>query len=75
MDYETLKVVIGPDRVGIVTMNRPEVRNAMNTKMMAELRDCFAAYYVDSERRGLSDPDGRGGGLLQPAATSRSARA
>jgi enoyl-CoA hydratase len=49
MDYETLKVAIGADRVGIVTMSRPEVRNAMNTKMMAELRDCFAAYYVDAD--------------------------
>ena len=48
MDYETLRVAIGPDRVGIVTMSRPEVRNAMNTKMMAELRDCFADYYVDA---------------------------
>ena len=34
MHYETLKVAIGEDRVGIVTMNRPEVRNAMNTQMM-----------------------------------------
>ena len=48
MSYETLKVAIGADRVGIVTMSRPEVRNAMNTKMMGELRDCFAAYYVDA---------------------------
>ena len=31
MDYETLKVAIGADRVGIITMSRPEVRNAMNT--------------------------------------------
>ena len=48
MDYETIKIEIGEDRVGIVTMNRPEVRNAMNTEMMIELRDCFAAYYVDA---------------------------
>src|SRR6185312_14076698 len=26
--YETLKVAIGEDRVGIVTMNRPDARNA-----------------------------------------------
>ena len=45
--YETLKVAIGEDRVGIVTMNRPEARNAMNTRMMEELRDCFAGFYVD----------------------------
>src|SRR5262249_16374738 len=45
MDYQTLKVEIGTDRVGIVTMHRPEVRNAMNTHMMSEVRDCFPAFY------------------------------
>ena len=49
MDYETLKVEIGADRVGIVTMSRPEVRNAMNTAMMRELRDLFAQLYVDPD--------------------------
>jgi enoyl-CoA hydratase len=49
MDYETLKVAIGDDRVGIITMNRPEVRNAMNTQMMTDMRDCFAAFYVDHD--------------------------
>jgi enoyl-CoA hydratase len=49
MDYETLKVAIGEDRVGIVTMNRPEVRNAMNTQMMTDLRDLFASFYVDHD--------------------------
>ena len=48
MDYETLKVAIGADRVGIITMSRPEVRNAMNTAMMTEMRDCFAGFYVDT---------------------------
>src|SRR5262245_25144636 len=49
MDHETLKVEFGADRVGIVTMNRPEVRNAMNTRMMEELRDLFAGFYVDPD--------------------------
>lgn len=47
MPYQTLKVEIGDDRVGIITMNRPEARNALNTRMMEELRDCFAGFYVD----------------------------
>jgi enoyl-CoA hydratase len=47
MTYETLKFAVGEDRVGTVTMNRPEARNAMNTRMMQELRDCFAGFYVD----------------------------
>lgn len=33
--------------VGVITMNRPEVANALNTAMMEDLRDCFAAYYVE----------------------------
>jgi len=49
MDYETIKVEIGEDRVGIVTMNRPEVRNAMNTQMMTDLRDLFTGFYVDPD--------------------------
>ena len=49
MTYETLKVAIGEDRVGIITMNRPEVRNAMNTQMMTDLRDLFAGFYVDHD--------------------------
>ena len=47
MTYETLKVVIGEDRVGLITMNRPEVKNAMNTRMMTELRDLFWGFYVE----------------------------
>jgi enoyl-CoA hydratase/carnithine racemase len=45
--YATLKFAVGEDRVGIITMSRPEARNAMNTAMMQELRDLFAGFYVD----------------------------
>jgi enoyl-CoA hydratase/carnithine racemase len=45
-DYTTLTVELRPDRVGIVTMNRPDALNAMNTQMMKDLRDCFADFYV-----------------------------
>jgi len=47
--YETLKIQIAADRVGIVTMNRPAARNAMNTRMMEELRDFFADLYVNPD--------------------------
>lgn len=46
-DFETIKIVIGPDKVGIITLNRPEAMNSMNTLMMRELRDCFMQFYVD----------------------------
>src|SRR5262245_42887510 len=49
MGYGTVNVEIGADRVGIVTLNRPQVSNAMNTQMMSELRDCFAAFYVEQD--------------------------
>lgn len=45
--YETIKLAIDGDRVGVVTLNRPDALNAMNTTMMRELRDCFAAFYID----------------------------
>jgi enoyl-CoA hydratase/carnithine racemase len=61
MNYQTLKVEIGADRVGILTMHRPEVRNAMNTQMMSEVRDCFAAFYVDADAAGCLILTGAGG--------------
>jgi enoyl-CoA hydratase/carnithine racemase len=45
-EFATLSLSIGADRVGVVTLNRPDVRNAMNTQMMTDLRDCFAQFYV-----------------------------
>ena len=50
MTYDTLKITIGEDKVGIVTMSRPEALNAMNTRMMEELRDVFSQLYVEPDR-------------------------
>jgi enoyl-CoA hydratase/carnithine racemase len=49
MSYQTLHVTIGSDRVGTVTLNRPAARNAMSTRMMEELRSCFAGFYVNPD--------------------------
>jgi enoyl-CoA hydratase/carnithine racemase len=46
-DFATISLTIGPDKVGLVTLNRPDVRNAMNTQMMTDLRDCFMQFYID----------------------------
>jgi enoyl-CoA hydratase len=46
-DFKTITLSIGADKVGLVTLNRPDVRNAMNTQMMTDLRDCFAQFYID----------------------------
>ena len=49
MDYSTLRVA-HEDGVMVVTLNRPEVLNAMNKAMMQDLRDLFTALYVESDQ-------------------------
>jgi enoyl-CoA hydratase len=66
MPYETLQVVF-TDGVGIITLNRPHSRNAMNTRMMTELRDCFSAFYVDPHVAGCLVLTGAGGGFCSGA--------
>ncbi len=46
-DFETILVAVGEDKVGVITLNRPDALNSMNTRMMEELRDCFMQFYVD----------------------------
>ena len=45
--YEHLEIAIHAPKIHVVTMNRPQALNAMNTQMMMELRDVFQGYYVD----------------------------
>jgi enoyl-CoA hydratase len=66
MPYETLQVVFD-DRVGIITMNRPEARNAMTTRMMTELRDCFSAFYIDPQVAACLVLTGAGAGFCSGA--------
>ena len=50
-DYRTISVVIdGP--VARLTLNRPEVRNAMNPEMIGEITGAFDTFEPDN------DPDG-----------------
>jgi len=65
--YQTLKIEIGEDRVGTITMNRPEARNAMNTRMMEELRDCFADFYVNPDAAACLVLTGEGKGFCSGA--------
>lgn len=48
--FNTLVIESSAPHVLTVTMNRPDAMNAMNTTMMQELRDCFAAFYVEPDR-------------------------
>ena len=66
MPYETLQIGF-TDKVGIITMNRPESRNAMNTRMMTELRDCFSGFYIDPHVAGCLVLTGAGVGFCSGA--------
>jgi enoyl-CoA hydratase/carnithine racemase len=48
-EYETLLVKRHEGHVLIVTLNRPDHRNALNTQMGLDLRDLFSTLYVDQE--------------------------
>ncbi len=50
MDYQTIRLVVEDD-IAILTLNRPEVMNALNTQMRAEILD--AVRFVDREARVL----------------------
>ena len=46
-EFETLLLRTEVGGITVITMNRPDALNAMNTQMMTDLRDCFMQFYVD----------------------------
>src|SRR4030095_10093383 len=50
MAYENI-LVRTEGRVGIVTLNRPQALNALNTKLMDELSEAIGAFEADSAIR------------------------
>jgi len=48
-NYETLQLKRVSKHALLVTLNRPEVANALNTQMGLELRDLWTGLYVDKE--------------------------
>jgi len=67
MPLQTLTFTVSAHRVGILTLNRPEARNAMTTTMMSELHDCFAGFYVDQDAAGCLVLTGAGRGFCAGA--------
>ncbi len=52
MSYETI-LVEQHDAVTLVTLNRPQALNALNTQVLADLTAAFAAYDADPQQRCL----------------------
>lgn len=46
MAYETL-IVETRDAVGLITLNRPQALNALNSAVLKELREAYAAFHAD----------------------------
>ena len=49
MDYETLKLERIEDHLLLVTLNRPDAANALNTQMGYDFRDLWTHLYMDQE--------------------------
>ena len=48
MSYETLKYEVA-ERVAVLTLNRPEQRNAVSRQMNAELHDAWRSFRDDDD--------------------------
>src|SRR5258706_15717944 len=48
-DFETIAVSRHDDHILLVTLNRPEVSNAMNTRMGLDLMELFETLSIDLE--------------------------
>ena len=49
MEYETLKLERVEDHLLLVTLNRPNAANALNTQMGYDLNEMWGHFYVDQE--------------------------
>ena len=53
MTYDTLKVDKTPAGIALVWLNRPDVRNAFNETMIAEITAAFRALDADADVRAI----------------------
>jgi enoyl-CoA hydratase len=59
-EFETLSVAHEGDRILVITLNRPEVSNAMNTQMGLDLMHAFECLQIDLDGLGCVVVTGRG---------------
>ena len=52
-DHETITVSTDGNGIARVTLNRPEVRNAMNARLIAEVTDAFTTLGADGGVRAI----------------------
>jgi enoyl-CoA hydratase/carnithine racemase len=45
--WQTIQIEMRPDRIGMITLNRPEMRNALSIQMRQELSACLQAWRDD----------------------------
>ena len=56
-DNETIRAQVGDDGIAVVTLARPDKRNALSIRLRSELMDTLADW-ADDERRPRGRPDG-----------------
>jgi enoyl-CoA hydratase/carnithine racemase len=47
MDYQAIQVQKTPEKIGIITLNRPEKRNALSIRMRDEITSCMESWKED----------------------------
>ncbi len=52
MEYQTIKIQEREDKIGIITLNRPDKRNALSILMRNEISDCLKSW-ADGDHIGL----------------------
>ena len=67
--YATLQTAEPQPHTLLVTLNRPEVANAMNTQMGLDLLDLFDGFYAAPDRQRCIVLTGAGRAPSAPAAT------
>ncbi|MBA4367823.1 MAG: enoyl-CoA hydratase/isomerase family protein [Desulfobacterium sp.] len=60
MEYQTIQIQETEDKIGVITLNRPEKRNALSIQMRNEISDCLKNW-EGSDRIGVVIFTGAGG--------------